>query len=1340
MSLDTEPHWAKERSPWRAQSCHARPLLRPREQAASQTTSTLALVLITLALIGCNSVEDAAAAETEFRGQTRESLTVTLQPGQEGKDSFVFSRPDQTTQPRGDSTLLPALAWTWSGVPGTMRGLIDFDIPPPPAGATLSQATLVLFAETSGTQPRGHSQHTGSNELRVLPVLSPWEESTVTWDTQPGVDDSAALVLPPSTSFDQTYEINVTPFIQRKLAHPTQIHGLMLQLQTEVRYRALQFASSDHANPALRPKLVLEYSTPTATLIGFVRDRNRTSNWNGNPLSGVVVDAGQGHTAITDANGRYVLSNLPLGTYTLRASQAGWTFGSTAFQNQNYTVTLTQAGQSVWAPTILGWYSDPIVFIHGWNSGPGEFSQVDNEFNLHGFHTTTGQLDTSPLQTPTFEKNAQRVKQWVDAAKFETGRNKVVLYGSSMGGLVARAYVEGGSYQGDVSHLFTYGSPHLGVPDIIRWGTGCFDFPRPDALCQMTRPGMSLFNSTHFKRYGVDYHLIAGNAPMKEWREKCFKIFWKKKKICVSYPWPDTQFRNAGGLAMGALIPGPDDGLVQTWSASGQPGTNIDRYLTREVHSFSLGPRYYHDWNNGLPQESFTQCSRHILISGAHSCGDRHWPGPPPGSFLTLSPLGLEGAGVSQAPELTQLSRLEQGLIQAGETKTRFISIEGGPTTFTASWREGTADFILIDPTGRVIDPAYVASLEGDPNDPEMEEVQEPDPDIVLSLPEPTRASYYFPAARPGTWQLVLHGSGGLPPGGTAYMMAAAFVSPLMAEFGSDRLSYDPGSTARLRLTLSEPVQSAEILVTASSADNIWQTLPMVQLSGTEYGVDYELPGFSGYVALDWTMTGLRADGTAFERSGRQSLQLHSTSLRLGHGHTDRAIPHADLQGLNSALGVHLKVVSSYTGADLGVYAELVAPDGRVVSRTVVSAPAQAGENEIELRFPAGDIYRSRADGPYTLRNVKLLDQRDAPLLSQEVEFVHTTGAYLYRTFAPELGNPSVFLEGPFQVMPGESIELTAIAADPEGDALTYAWDLDDDGTFEVSGHPVVFTASSAAAAGVRTIHVRVADPEGNSAEAQALLEIFSPAVNRPPVARCRSVTVPANTACGVSDSVDNGSYEPDVGDAFSCVQTPGGPYPLGSTAVTLTCTDAAGLSSSCEAMVTVVEPEPTTLTLNGDQVMTLECGVDTWVDPGAQAWDACGPLEVHRYNSGSDPYGPGPNANAEGSYSVQYIAWDATGYTVSAIRTVHVDDRTAPSLVLKGPSDMTHTCGSGWVDPGVKAMDACYGDVTAQVVKKGSVNGWVPGTYKVVYELRDSGGNKAQPVTRTVRVSNCPW
>jgi hypothetical protein len=82
-------------------------------------------------------------------------------------------------------------------------------------------------------------------------------------------------------------------------------------------------------------------------------------------------------------------------------------------------------------------------------------------------------------------------------------------------------------------------------------------------------------------------------------------------------------------------------------------------------------------------------------------------------------------------------------------------------------------------------------------------------------------------------------------------------------------------------------------------------------------------------------------------------------------------------------------------------------------------------------------------------------------------------------------------------------------------------------------------------------------------------------------VARCHSITIPANGSCQglvlVSD-VDLGSSDPD-GDPITCTLTPSGPFALGSTGVTLTCVDPSGASGSCTASVTVVDQTPPVLT-----------------------------------------------------------------------------------------------------------------------------------------------------------------
>jgi hypothetical protein len=197
---------------------------------------------------------------------------------------------------------------------------------------------------------------------------------------------------------------------------------------------------------------------------------------------------------------------------------------------------------------------------------------------------------------------------------------------------------------------------------------------------------------------------------------------------------------------------------------------------------------------------------------------------------------------------------------------------------------------------------------------------------------------------------------------------------------------------------------------------------------------------------------------------------------------------------------------------------------------------------------------------------------------------------------------------------------------------------------------------------------------------------------------------------------------------------------------ITYTVSDSAGHVAQRTRLVTVLPQTDCTawlaaptLVLQGRGEETLECGRNTWREPGALAADACGAVTVHTYNSGQDPYGPGPNANAEGSYPVQYIAWNGKG-TTSAVRTVTVQDTLPPLLRLKGPMRMTHTCGSAWVDPGFTATDSCYGDVSYSVRTTGSPNGWAEGTYTVTYQASDPGGHLSNIQQRVVDVVDCPW
>lgn len=560
---------------------------------------------------------------------------------------------------------------------------------------------------------------------------------------------------------------------------------------------------------------------------------------------------------------------------------------------------------------------------------------------------------------------------------------------------------------------------------------------------------------------------------------------------------------------MSALIPGPDDAFIQTWSASGQFGSNIDRFLTREIHTRIglLGKRDYFDWDGDdhVSQEGFEQCSKHVLIDGDKStCGTRLW-GPPLGAFFSpvinaatspdtnsIAVSASTSDGVTSNPRLEQLSRLGQGTIRAGEHLVRKLSIEGGPTAFSASWASGTVAFKLVDPTGKVIDPAYVASIQLDPSVSGAVDVTQPLPDMVIYQASATGGTYYFPAARTGSWQVVLDGGHDLPNSGIQFTTAASFDSQLAAEFASDHLSYAPEGVAHFTVKLSQPTLRTSAQIAIHRPDGKTDIINMAP-SGSQFAAAYNVPNVPGYTVLEWAITGTTLQGTAFERGGRAHLAIGSTALHLGNGHSDHPIPRTDIGGLNAALAVQLHVVSAYSGANLGVAGDLVASNGTVIAHGLASTPAVMGDNDVQLLFRADDIYRGLLDGPYTVQNVRLIDEQSAPLLSQTINVAYTTRFYSFRSFAPTPGTPSVFLEGPYSVEASKVLTLTATGADPESDPLTYAWDLDGNGTFETPGQSVTFNASKTTPVGMHTVSVKVTDTTGRFAISTTQVEVLVP-------------------------------------------------------------------------------------------------------------------------------------------------------------------------------------------------------------------------------------------------------
>ncbi|MFL5346009.1 MAG: immunoglobulin-like domain-containing protein [Hyalangium sp.] len=221
---------------------------------------------------------------------------------------------------------------------------------------------------------------------------------------------------------------------------------------------------------------------------------------------------------------------------------------------------------------------------------------------------------------------------------------------------------------------------------------------------------------------------------------------------------------------------------------------------------------------------------------------------------------------------------------------------------------------------------------------------------------------------------------------------------------------------------------------------------------------------------------------------------------------------------------------------------------------------------------------------------------------------------------------------------------------------------------------------------------------------------------------------------CGVGQYTEPGATAVDAcaGDLSSKVSISGAvdAAARGAYSVSYSVADAAGNVASAVRTVSVNDTLAPVVSLVGLPALKLECGVDSFVDSGATAVDACSGALVP-VKAGS------VNTAAVGNYAVSYSATDAAGLTSSAVRSVQVADTKAPALTLKGLSTMTLECGAAtYTEAGATASDACTGDLSAKVAISGAVNTAARGTYSVNYSVADASGNAASTV-RTVSVTD---
>lgn len=187
---------------------------------------------------------------------------------------------------------------------------------------------------------------------------------------------------------------------------------------------------------------------------------------------------------------------------------------------------------------------------------------------------------------------------------------------------------------------------------------------------------------------------------------------------------------------------------------------------------------------------------------------------------------------------------------------------------------------------------------------------------------------------------------------------------------------------------------------------------------------------------------------------------------------------------------------------------------------------------------------------------------------------------------------PQVSAGGPYTVDEGGAVTLAASAFDPDGDTLTFEWDLDGNSSFETPGQSVTFSAAGLDGPSSVTVQVRVTDTHNHSAVDSAVITVQNVAptlgpINAPlaPVLVNSSVAISANfTDPGIPDThtalVDwgDGSSGPGTVVEAGGSGSAGGSHVYtvpGVYRITMTVTDKDGAVSNVSVFEYVVVYDP---------------------------------------------------------------------------------------------------------------------------------------------------------------------
>jgi len=643
----------------------------------------------------------------------------------------------------------------------------------------------------------------------------------------------------------------------------------------------------------------------------------------------------------------------------------------------------------------------PVVLVHGWQDSErveeSQFKYMARWLERDGFdvYYTTG---ISPARN--LYRNAQRLKETIERARADSGASQVSLIAHSMGGLVARAYVESALYGGDVAQVFMLGTPQAGLDlwhgyllrQVIRK-------PGMPSLLELAPEHMLLFNRTHHLRPDVLYYLIAG----------------------------DYREIDMNGYDSLPLHLPPGDGIVTLESAHALAGPSVYPITTADLHGWGTDvllldfPSYL--WPDGTYN---TYLRNQLRVRERITSAPTGFAIRRPGGWITnpagadqevmfLRALRIGGRGYEMedvvgrefAPPVQPQVHTPfiEGHLSAGQAVTETMAIDSrGSARFYLTWDEGALSLTLIDPQGRRID---------------QREAEKDEEIWHLSLGTDIMAhleSYVIEEASPGRWQMVVkRDDDSLAP--VSFSAYVALESELTLILSTNRERHRRGQEIIITATLASPagpVTEAAVEATVVRPDGSTQIIFLSDDGAHHgraagdgvYGGIYSDADVGGYYSLFVSAHGTW-QGREFERGAEMLVPVSPQSASLGLS-SERietlASTYADRGQDTDGDGRHERLlvdvgVEVTQASDFALAGTLIDSREDEIASTVSYASLDVGSREMMLAFDGKLISDRGAGGPYRLNQVVLMDVSGAAIEVDEANNVYLTGGYDYDDF-----------------------------------------------------------------------------------------------------------------------------------------------------------------------------------------------------------------------------------------------------------------------------------------------------------------------------------------------------